>query len=45
MIEIVSATLMTKEDFWAKSALGRSLTHIEVDDRWVPRVAFENYVR
>jgi GT2 family glycosyltransferase len=42
MIEIVSATRMTKEDFWAKSALGRSLARLEPDDRWVPRVAFEN---
>ncbi len=42
MIEIVSATRMTKDAFWAQSALGRSLTRLEPDDRWVPRVAFEN---
>ena len=42
MIEIVSATRMGKDDFWEKSALGLSLRRLEPDDRWVPRVAFEN---
>jgi GT2 family glycosyltransferase len=42
MIEIVSATRMSKEDFWAKSALGLSLQRLEPDERWVPRIAFGN---
>jgi GT2 family glycosyltransferase len=42
MIEIVSATRLSKESFWEKSLLGRSLIRLEQDDRWVPRVAFEN---
>jgi GT2 family glycosyltransferase len=44
MIEFVSATRMTRDDFWEKSALGRSLLRIDATDhdRWVARVAFEN---
>lgn len=44
MIEFVSATRMTREEFWEKSALGRSLLRIDASDheRWVPRIAFEN---
>jgi GT2 family glycosyltransferase len=42
MIEIVGATRMAKDDFWARSALGRSLVRLESDERWVPRIAFEN---
>jgi GT2 family glycosyltransferase len=43
-IEFVSATRMTREEFWEKSALGRSLLRIDASDhdRWVARVAFEN---
>ncbi len=42
MLEFVSATRRTEDDFWAASALGRSLRRLEPDERWVPRVAFEN---
>jgi GT2 family glycosyltransferase len=44
MIEFVSATRLTKDEFWEKSALGRSLTRIEPADheRFVARVAYEN---
>jgi GT2 family glycosyltransferase len=44
MIEFVTATRMTREAFWEKSALGRSLLRIDPSDheRWVARVAFEN---
>jgi GT2 family glycosyltransferase len=44
MIEFVSATRLTREEFWEKSALGRSLLRIDASDhdRWVARVAFEN---
>jgi GT2 family glycosyltransferase len=44
MIEFVSATRMTRDEFWEKSALGRSLLRIDPSDheRWVAKVAFEN---
>jgi GT2 family glycosyltransferase len=42
MIEFVSATRMDRDAFWEKSALGTSLRRLEPDERWVPRVAFEN---
>jgi hypothetical protein len=42
MIEIVAATRLAKDDFWARSALGGSLRRLESDERWVPRIAFEN---
>jgi len=42
MLEFVSATRFTRDEFWERSALGRSLIRIEGDERWVPRVAFEN---
>jgi GT2 family glycosyltransferase len=42
MLEFVSATRLTRDEFWEKSALALSLKRIECDARWVPRVAFEN---
>jgi GT2 family glycosyltransferase len=44
MIEFVSATRLTRDDFWAKSPLGRSLLRIDEADheRWIAKVAFEN---
>jgi GT2 family glycosyltransferase len=42
MIEFVSATRLAREAFWEESALGASLRRLEPDERWVPRVAFEN---
>jgi GT2 family glycosyltransferase len=44
MIEFVSATRLTRDDFWEKSALGRSLLRIDPadHDRWIAKVAFEN---
>jgi GT2 family glycosyltransferase len=44
MIEFISATRMTRDEFWEKSALGRSLLRIDAadHDRWIAKVAFEN---
>ena len=44
MIEFVSATRLTKDQFWEKSALGRSLSRIDPQEheRFVARVAYEN---
>jgi GT2 family glycosyltransferase len=44
VIEFVSATRMTRDEFWKTSALGRSLLRIDASDheRWVAKVAFEN---
>ncbi len=42
MIEIIIASRLSKNDFWDKSATALSLRRLEYDDRWVPRVAFEN---
>lgn len=42
MIEIVSATRLSENDFWKKSALGNSLRRLAHDTRLVPRVAFDN---
>ena len=44
MIEFVSATRLTREEFWEKSALGRSLTRIDPveHERFVARVAYQN---
>jgi hypothetical protein len=41
-IEIVSATRMSKEDFWARSALGQSLTRFQKDKSLVPHIFYEN---
>jgi hypothetical protein len=42
VIEFVSATRMTRDEFWDKAALALSLKRLEPDPRWAPRVAFEN---
>jgi hypothetical protein len=42
MIEIVSATRLTKTDFWQTSALGLSLRRLSYDTRLVPSIAYSN---
>ena len=42
MIEIVSGTRLSKEEFWEKSALGISLNRISFDTRLVPHIFFSN---
>ena len=43
VIQLVSATRMTEQDFWEKSALGRSLKrHMQQDKRLSVSVAYEN---
>jgi GT2 family glycosyltransferase len=42
MIEIVSATRLSEEDFWTKSALGLSLQRLSHDVRLVSHIAFSN---
>ena len=42
MIEIISATRLSEEEFWKSSALGISLRRLERDRRLVPHVAFAN---
>lgn len=42
MIEIISATRMTEDEFWSRSALGISLRRLNKDKRLVPRIAFAN---
>ncbi len=42
MIEVISATRMSERDFWAKSALGRSLLRLEQDSRLIPRITYAN---
>jgi GT2 family glycosyltransferase len=42
MIEFVSATRLTREEFEDKSALGLSFRRLETDPRWASHVAFEN---
>jgi GT2 family glycosyltransferase len=42
MIEIISATRLSENDFWNKSALGTSLRRLEKDSRLVAHIAFEN---
>lgn len=42
MIEIVSATRLSEDDFHNKSALGISLQRLSKDARLVARVEFEN---
>jgi GT2 family glycosyltransferase len=44
MIEIIIATRLSENDFWEKSATGRSLRRLEYDNRWVQHVAFENRI-
>ena len=42
IVEIVSATRMSEDDFWANSALGQSLHSLGGDRRIVVSVAFDN---
>ena len=42
MIEIVSATRLSREEFWKKSALGISLRRLKNTNKLTPRIAFEN---
>jgi glycosyltransferase involved in cell wall biosynthesis len=42
MIEIVSATRMTENQFWSNSALGLSLERFRYDNRLSVNIAFEN---
>jgi len=42
MIEIVSATRLSKNDFWSASALGISLRRLSQDTRLVAHIAFNN---
>jgi GT2 family glycosyltransferase len=42
MLDIISATRLNAEDFWARSALGQSLRRLSHDLRLQPRIAFEN---
>lgn len=42
MIEIVSATRRSEDEFWSASALGLSLRRIGFDNRLRPRIAFAN---
>ncbi len=41
-VEVVSATRLSEDDFWEKSALGRSLSCFEHDPCFVTRISFEN---
>jgi GT2 family glycosyltransferase len=44
MIQFLSATRLARDEFWEKSALGKSLLRIDPPDhdRWVARIAFGN---
>lgn len=42
MIEIISATRLTENEFWNKSALGISLRRLKFDQRLIAQVTFEN---
>ena len=42
MIDIISATRFSENDFWERSALGLSLRRLAYDQRLVARVAFNN---
>jgi GT2 family glycosyltransferase len=41
-VEVISATRLSHEEFWAKSALGMSLRRLQFDDRLVPRISASN---
>jgi GT2 family glycosyltransferase len=41
-VEVVSATRLSEDDFWEKSALGRSLSCFGHDPCFVTRISFEN---
>ncbi len=42
MIEIISATRLSEDEFWTRSALGLSLKRLSKDKRLVPHIAFAN---
>jgi GT2 family glycosyltransferase len=42
MIEIVSATRLSEDEFWDKSALGQSLQRLAFDDRILTRLRYSN---
>ncbi|MFN9913190.1 MAG: hypothetical protein ACK53L_11430, partial [Pirellulaceae bacterium] len=42
MMEIVSATRASEEEFWQQVPLGISLRRLAWDRRLVPRIAFNN---
>jgi GT2 family glycosyltransferase len=42
MIDVISATRLTENDFWGKSPLGLSLRRLAYDQRLSAHVAFEN---
>lgn len=41
-IEIISATRLSQEEFWKRSALGVSLTRLKPDPRLASHIAYEN---
>jgi GT2 family glycosyltransferase len=42
MIEIISATRLSEDDFWNNSALGHSLRRLSGDTRLIPCIRFKN---
>ena len=42
MIEIISATRMSENEFWSKAALGISLRRLAHDTRLIPKISFDN---
>ncbi len=42
MLDLICATRLNAEDFWATSALGQSLRRLSHDRRLKPHIAFEN---
>ncbi|NJD25002.1 MAG: hypothetical protein FIB06_06315 [Betaproteobacteria bacterium] len=42
VIDLISATRLSEDEFWEKSALGISLRRMADDPRYFPRIAFEN---
>jgi hypothetical protein len=42
LIEFVSATRRTRDEFWSASGMGQSLRRLEADKRWTAEVAFEH---
>ena len=42
LVEVVSATRLSEQDFWSNSALGISLTRLGDDDRLITNITYEN---
>lgn len=42
LVEVVSATRLSEQDFWSNSALGISLTRLAYDDRLITHITYEN---